>query len=146
MKIVLTDSMTSTHLSGSLLTKNVPFDNLPFSSNPSFSGRETLLKELSEHLQPFSTSTNANRSLALWGTGGIGKTQIALEFAHQQLRAGMVKVVLWVASETEAEISRTFSDAARKLAADAFEDTNTPDQNRGIVWNCLDNCGEWKKG
>ena len=85
-------------------------NTLPYQRNPAFFGRRDLLEEIGEHLQARERDTVV-RSVAIRGTGGIGKSQIALEYAQQKWLAGM-KVVLWIVSETEAEIAKSFNDAA----------------------------------
>ncbi|KAH8691519.1 hypothetical protein BGW36DRAFT_53950 [Talaromyces proteolyticus] len=51
---------------------------VPFPRNPSFVGHQEILDKLHHCLE-----TNDVHRFALSGLGGIGKTQIALEFAHQ---------------------------------------------------------------
>ena len=106
-------------------------NTIPYQRNPAFFGRGDLLEEIAEHLHTRERDPFI-RSVAIWGTGGIGKTQIALEYAQQQWLAG-TKVVLWIASETEAEIAKSFNDAASRLDPPGYLETNTPDQNRLIV-------------
>lgn len=76
------------------------------------------------------------RSVALWGSGGIGKSQIAIEFAHRRWESG-TSVILWIASETEAEIASSFNDAARNLDLGGYSENNTPDKNRHLVLQWL---------
>jgi tetratricopeptide (TPR) repeat protein len=49
--------------------------------NDSFTGRETDLRELREHLR--NSGTSIVRPVTLHGTGGVGKTQVALEYVHR---------------------------------------------------------------
>jgi predicted ATP-dependent serine protease len=79
-------------------------------------------------------------ALAIWGTGGIGKTQIALEFAHK-LWADGAEVVLWIASETSAEVARSFNEAARHLKLEESPESNTADKNRHLVLQWLQDTG-----
>jgi hypothetical protein len=55
---------------------------IPFPRNKSFFGPTEVLEEMQQHLSA-GDDTQSIRSVALWGTDGIGKTQIALEFAVQ---------------------------------------------------------------
>ncbi len=49
---------------------------MPYQRNPFFTGREEVLHQLHEHLTLATTA-------ALVGLGGIGKTQIAVEYAYR---------------------------------------------------------------
>ena len=113
----------------------LPVNTLPYQRNPAFFGRRDLLEEIDEHLRARERGTVV-RSVAIWGTGGIGKSQIALEYAQQRWLAG-TNVVLWIASETEAEIAKSFNDAACRLDLSDYLETNTPDQNRLAVLQWL---------
>lgn len=77
--------------------------NIPYPRNPFFLGRESELAQVRQHLQAGQT-TALSQPRAISGLGGIGKTQLALEYAyryHQDYQA-----VLWVRAEsTEALIS-----------------------------------------
>ena len=80
----------------------------------------------------YQSTVNKIRTVAIWGTGGIGKSQIALEYAHRRWASG-TPVILWVASETEPEITKSFSEAAAELQLEAYSETNTPEKNHHIV-------------
>lgn len=59
-----------------------PGSRLPFDPNPHFVGRTDTLTSLAKALKGEPTSTTGQR-VALTGGGGIGKTQLAVEFAHR---------------------------------------------------------------
>jgi len=77
--------------------------NIPYPRNPFFLGRDDELIQLRSHLQA-GQATALSQPQAISGLGGIGKTQLALEYAyryHQDYQA-----VLWVRAESaEALIS-----------------------------------------
>jgi len=55
---------------------------MPLRANPHFVGREDELQELERHLRAGST-TAIGQVAAATGLGGIGKTQLAVEYAHR---------------------------------------------------------------
>ena len=56
---------------------------LPYQRNNDFVGRRTILLELAARLLPKSSVTSTNRVVAVTGMGGLGKTQVAVEFAYR---------------------------------------------------------------
>ncbi|KAI1130884.1 hypothetical protein F5Y10DRAFT_234969 [Nemania abortiva] len=108
---------------------------LPFVQNPLFHARQEVLEELCGTLN-HSIQGRSLRTAALWGLGGVGKSQIALEFAHQQVTAGC-QIILWIASETESEIASSFNKAANQLQVPGLLPSNTPDQNQYLVLQFL---------
>jgi hypothetical protein len=112
-----------------------PCNNIPFTPNPHFSGREEELKKVRSHFSDILTKKRFC-SFALYGTGGIGKTQTALHFAHEQVANG-VEAVLWLNCETGLSIAQSFYEVADMLHLDGLsEDVNTS-QNRFLVLKWL---------
>ncbi|WP_327722151.1 FxSxx-COOH system tetratricopeptide repeat protein [Streptomyces sp. NBC_00490] len=81
--------------------------NLP-ARNAAFTGRDTLLAHLHQQLVPASRVAVH----ALHGRGGVGKTQLAIEYAHRF--AGAYECAWWIAAEDPALIP----DQLARLAAD----------------------------
>jgi hypothetical protein len=67
--------------------------NVPFHPNPFFTGRDLRLSELEAQL----SAPGAAGRLALTGLGGIGKTQLAVEYAYR--RRADYDLVWWVRGE-----------------------------------------------
>jgi hypothetical protein len=67
-----------------------PIWNVPQRHNPNFTGREEVLSKLADDL-------NSGHPVALAGLGGIGKTQIALEYAYRN--RSEYEAVWWLRAE-----------------------------------------------
>jgi tetratricopeptide (TPR) repeat protein len=77
--------------------------NVPFSHNPFFTGREEILALIRARFQT-DHATALSQPQAMSGLGGIGKTQIALEYTHRYRHD--YQAVLWSRADTrEALIS-----------------------------------------
>ena len=84
--------------------------NIPRLRNPYFTGREKSLENLRQAL----VSDNAAAlTQAISGLGGIGKTQIATEYAYRY--KDKYDVVWWVRSEDKATLSNDYAALALKL-------------------------------
>jgi tetratricopeptide (TPR) repeat protein len=85
--------------------------NLP-PRNPSFTGREELLDQLHASLHPGQAAAVV-QALALHGLGGVGKTQLAVEYAHRHL--GDYGLIWWVAAEQPVAVPGQLVALARRL-------------------------------
>lgn len=88
---------------------NLPCNNLPVAGNNRFFGRQHILQAIEEHLLPADTSSRLS-SMALYGLGGIGKTQIALAYAYERLDD--LDAVFWIAAQDSLSIQQSFSQVA----------------------------------
>jgi tetratricopeptide (TPR) repeat protein len=93
---------------GSLRTTH----NLPFVPNPAFTGREAELERLGERLQK-SGEVAVSQTVALHGLGGVGKTQLAIEYAWKHL--GGYEAVLWVKAESPQTLDASLARIAGVL-------------------------------
>jgi tetratricopeptide (TPR) repeat protein len=80
--------------------------NVPQERNPVFTGREEILQELRADLVK-------NCKQALSAMGGMGKTQIAIEYAYRHEKD--YSAVLWTFADTEQSISSGFAKIAALL-------------------------------
>ena len=87
-----------------------PIWNVPFSQNPNFTGREQTLAELYSVL--LSNQPGAWKE-ALWGMGGVGKTQIAVEYAYRH--KAEYEIVWWLRSEEPTTLSSDYAAMATDL-------------------------------
>ena len=84
--------------------------NIPYARNRFFTGREELLNQLHMQLTKERNSNAAVAALtqpqAIKGLGGMGKTQIAVEYAYRY--HDMYPVTLWVNAATEETLITSF--------------------------------------
>lgn len=83
------------------LTALAPYWSVPLPRNPFFTGREKILGKLHAQLGAEQSVTRAQSSV-LHGLGGVGKTQIALEYAHRH--ALEYNAIFWIGAETDEQI------------------------------------------
>src|SRR6202140_3820346 len=86
--------------------------NVPFLRNPYFTGREQFLVSLHRTLAADKT-VMLNQSRAISGLGGIGKTQIAIEYAYRYARE--YEAVLWVKADSHEVLISDFARLAQTL-------------------------------
>ena len=87
--------------------------------NPSFTGRQGKLKELRRNLRAYGQLAPPPHTLH--GLAGIGKTQMAIEFAYRY--QSDYDLVWWIPSEHESAITRSLQSLARRLNLPESEDT-----------------------
>lgn len=98
--------------------------SLPYRENKNFQGRESDLKKLNEKLRG---SNNSQKSCVIRGMGGMGKTQLALQFCY--LNQEQFRYIFWIRAEDETNLADSFSRIASLLSL-VPDDSN--DQQRNI--------------
>jgi tetratricopeptide (TPR) repeat protein len=84
--------------------------NVPHQRNPNFTGREELLTDLRAAL---TSGQHAALTQAIHGLGGVGKTQLAVEYAYRY--ASEYDIVWWVRSEEPSTLAAEYAALATKL-------------------------------
>jgi tetratricopeptide (TPR) repeat protein/DNA-binding CsgD family transcriptional regulator len=82
---------------------------LPYPRNPFFLGREEVLARLRRQLQASQTKA-LSQPQAICGLGGVGKTQVALEYAYRH--AGDYQAVFWTRADSRDTLVTGFLEIA----------------------------------
>jgi hypothetical protein len=90
-------------------------------ANPNFTGREEQLAKLHEQLR--TSSAAAVLPHTLYGMGGVGKSQIAIEYVYRH--ADEYDVVWWIPAEQPGQILTALVELAQRLGLEVGTDATT---------------------
>lgn len=117
----------------SKLTCNIP------ARNPFFTGRSNYLKALQQFFLEDEDRSPLKRQ-AISGLGGIGKTQVAIEYVYRNLEH--YAAIFWIRSRTAAEIQASFWDIAKTLTLPE-KDAEQPEKTIRAVKEWLEANDRW---
>jgi hypothetical protein len=80
----------------------------PYQENRYFIGRDEILQDLRTKLLQDNKHANRQATYALCGLGGVGKTQIALQVAHEAQLSGSFQAILWTRADTRSKLAESF--------------------------------------
>ena len=93
------------------LAFDIPFlPNINIRKSPEFVGREYLLEQLKQEVEKGKHTLNI---IVLYGTGGMGKTQLALEYIHQHYEDH--SSVFWINAASEETTIMGFTHIMQRL-------------------------------
>ncbi len=108
----------STESKGERSTQPRVWGNIP-PRNANFTGRMELLELLSQRLQEGTTTVLPE---AIHGMGGVGKTQLAIEYAYRH--QAEYDVVWWIPAERPGQIGQALVELAQRLGLDTTMEAN----------------------
>ena len=115
-----------------------PLHAVPYRQNSFFTDRETILAALSASFN--STQSSQTRILALNGLGGMGKTQIALEYLYRT--SSLYQNILWLNASSREVLSTEVSALSEKLAL-SRKDREDEEQLFAALKRWLQNHAAW---
>jgi tetratricopeptide (TPR) repeat protein len=102
-----------------------PLNNVPYSHNPNFTGRAEMLERL--HRQLNRAEGRAVISQAITGLGGVGKTQLALEYIYRH--EAEYDLIWWLRADGVLNLA---ADVAGLAVALGEHNPDNPDQQAAI--------------
>jgi hypothetical protein len=94
------------------MADQLPYKEFPYRRNLRFHFRGELMARMEKCLMP-GTEASKQLTVSLYGLGGVGKTQLALEFAY--IHADEYDAIFWIRAETEEKLRESFLAHARLL-------------------------------
>jgi len=112
---------------------------LPFSQNPKFYGREDELDKINTYLAP--RGDQSLRTYTIYGKRGVGKTEIALQFAYTNHPG--YDAIFWIQCETSVAIRQSFTNVAISLNLPGADREGRHEENLLAVQNWLKRTREY---
>ncbi|KAK6529389.1 hypothetical protein TWF281_008565 [Arthrobotrys megalospora] len=91
----------------------IPF-RMPFPRNSTFVGRVEELETIYQYFMESKSTADTPHIFALTGTGGMGKTQTAIEYAYRHYHHDYA-AVFWVSAESESTIRTSFVSIIQQI-------------------------------
>jgi tetratricopeptide (TPR) repeat protein len=119
--------------------------NLPFPPNPAFTGRDADMKRLGKLLKKRREVKKRGeitvvRSVVLHGLGGVGKTQLAVQYAWKYLRE--FDAVLWARADSPEALEASLADLASVLRLPEAKEREQAVQTQAVL-DWLNNHERW---
>ncbi len=100
--------------------------NIPYLRNPCFTGRQNLLDDVRKAF----TAEPGTVAQAIHGPGGVGKTQLAVEYAYRH--AADYALVWWLRAEEPTTLAADYVDLAGPLKLNLPPDMAAPAVRNGV--------------
>jgi tetratricopeptide (TPR) repeat protein len=112
---------------------------IPYSRNARFVGQEPQLAELEAHLFDSKQTT----TMAILGSGGTGKSQLALEFAYKVWEYRKNCSVFWIDASDTDSLHQGYWNIAQKLDLAGWDDETTDMETVVREHLCTERAGQW---
>lgn len=107
---------------------------VPLAKNTDFFGRESVLEKAANTIVPSAAASNLwatdkvtnPRTFEVYGPGGMGKTQVAVEFVHRHKQE--FDAVLWAHGDDASKLAQDFNAMALRLGLVAADSIDAQDQ------------------
>ncbi|KAK4244514.1 hypothetical protein C7999DRAFT_43830 [Corynascus novoguineensis] len=116
-----------------------PWFLVPYPRNDSFVGRAAVLDNLKQLL----VKSASQARVALYGLGGIGKTQIALEYTYRLKRECSEMSVFWVHASNAERFRQAYTSIAQECQIPGYDDPKTDILTLVKKWLERKNCCRW---
>ena len=113
---------------------------VPYERNHNYVNRQTLMDNLESFL---TTRGDTQARTALYGLGGVGKTQIAIEVAFKYRQRYPEHSVYWIQAGSRDRFRQSFSNIAEKLFGFVNEDERTDHFEVVKNWLSQPENGDW---
>ena len=122
---------------------------IPYARNPHFTGRETFFERLEHQFslqkpdsRPGIRQVALTQAQVIKGLGGIGKTQIAVEYAYRAREQGRYTHTLWINAGSVETILASFVTLAELLPIDLSEKETDQRSLVAAVLRWLEHCDQ----
>ncbi|KAI9685382.1 MAG: hypothetical protein M1822_004513 [Bathelium mastoideum] len=112
---------------------------VPFPKDNSFIGREDIIANLSEHR----AASQAHTRVALVGLGGVGKSQIVIEYAYRIRKAVPQTLVIWIHASNPTRFNQGYREFADKVSLTGRESANADILQLVSTWLSDERNGQW---
>ncbi|KAI9858313.1 MAG: hypothetical protein M1813_007588 [Trichoglossum hirsutum] len=109
---------------------------VPFDRDPQFVGREDIITDINHKLE-------IKRRVALAGIGGVGKSQIAIEYCYRFKAENPSGNIFWVHASTVTRFAQTYNYIARKLNLPRYDSPEINTLQLVSEWLSDEDHGTW---
>ncbi|EMD67316.1 hypothetical protein COCSADRAFT_23711 [Bipolaris sorokiniana ND90Pr] len=112
---------------------------VPFSQDNFFIGREDVIHQIKERRKAATSHTRT----ALVGLGGVGKSQIAIEYAYRARKETPHMMVMWIHASSPERFQQGYKKIAKKLQLPGWDDPKTDVLQLVYEWLLDSQNGQW---
>ncbi|KAI0476806.1 hypothetical protein F4859DRAFT_514138 [Xylaria cf. heliscus] len=118
---------------------------VPYPDNPQFVGRSEILKQLKSRLdgQKPHTNNQLHRRIALYGLGGIGKTQVTLAYVFWLHNTSPDVSIFWVHASSINRFRQAYAEIAEECQVPGYDDPKVDVLSLLKKWLEQKNRGRW---